>query len=123
MPALGWAGLAALAALLEANASGHEPSYGEDQWTRKVCDRVRELFQTDCEVFFVFNGTAANALALASLCQSYHSVLCHELAHVETDECGAPEFFSNGSKLLMVSGPNGKITPEALERTVTKRSD
>ena len=52
--------------------------------------RMRDLFQTDCDVFFVFNGTVANSLALASLCQSYHSVICHELAHIETDECGCP---------------------------------
>ncbi len=89
----------ALAAFVAANA-GHAPAYGEDEWTRKVSDRLRELFETDCDVYFVFNGTAANSLALASLCQSYHSVVCHELAHVETDECGGPEFFSNGSKLL-----------------------
>lgn len=83
----------ARAALIEANTSGHEPAYGDDSWTQQVCDRIRDLFQTDCEVFFVFNGTAANSLALASLCQSYHSVICHELAHIETDECGGPEFF------------------------------
>ncbi len=113
----------ALAAMLEADASGHEPSYGDDRWTKQVCDRLRELFQTDCEVFFVFNGTAANALALAALCQSYQAVICHEVAHVEADECGAPEFFSNGSKLLLVKGPNGKITPDALEQMATKRTD
>ena len=59
------------------------------------------LRKPDAEVFFAFNGTAANSLALASLCQSYHSVICSSSAHVETDECGAPEFFSNGSKLLI----------------------
>jgi len=74
-------------------------------------------------VFFVFNGTAANALALATLCQSYHGIVCHELAHVETDECGAPEFFSNGTKLLAVGGAGGKIQPAALEAVVTPRSD
>ena len=63
------------------------------------------------EVFFVFNGTAANSLALASLCQSYHSVICAASAHVETDECGAPEFFSNGSKLLIAASEDGKLTP------------
>lgn len=114
---------AALEALLAANASGHEPSYGEDRWTAEVCDRMRRLFETDCEVFFVFNGTAANSLALASLCQSYHSVICHALAHVETDECGGPEFFSNGSKLLTADGPLGKLTPEAIDRLATKRTD
>ncbi len=113
----------ALAAMLEADASGHQPSYGDDHWTKLVCEKLRELFQTDCEVFFVFNGTAANALALAALCQSYQAVICHATAHVEADECGAPEFFSNGSKLLLVEGPNGKITPDALERMATKRTD
>ena len=113
----------ALAAILEANASGHVPSYGDDEWTRRACDRIRELFQTDCDVFFVFNGTAANSLALAALCKSYHSVICHEISHVETDECGAPEFFSNGSKLLTVKGDNGKITPDGLDKMATKRND
>ncbi|AMP05623.1 threonine aldolase family protein [Collimonas pratensis] len=113
----------ALDYLLKSNDSGHEPSYGDDAWTQRVCDRMRDLFQTDCEVFFVFNGTAANSLALASLCQSYHSVICHELAHIETDECGGPEFFSNGSKLLTAKGENGKLTPDAIEALVTKRAD
>lgn len=108
---------------LEANGSGHEPAYGDDSWTQRVCDRIRDLFETDCEVFFVFNGTAANSLALSSLCQSYHSVICHELAHIETDECGGPEFFSNGSKLLTAKGENGKLTPDAVEALVTRRSD
>jgi threonine aldolase len=74
-------------------------------------------------VFFVFNGTAANSLSLASLCQSYHSILCQETAHVETDECGAPEFFSNGTKVLQVPGPEGKIDPAGIERTVLRRTD
>lgn len=113
----------ALEALLEANAAGHDFSYGEDKWTQEVCDRMRELFQTDCQVFFVFNGTAANSLALAALCQSYHSVICHELAHVETDECGGPEFFSNGSKILVAKGEGGKLTPDAIEHLVTRRRD
>ncbi len=108
---------------LQANQSGHELAYGEDVWTTKVCDHIRELFQTDCQVFFVFNGTAANSLSLASLCQSYHSVICHELAHIETDECGGPEFFSNGSKLLTGKGDNGKLTPDIIEQLVIRRTD
>jgi threonine aldolase len=112
-----------MVAFAKANATGHEISYGDDSWTQAVCDRLRELFQTDCEVFFVFNGTAANSLALASLCQSYHSVICHELAHVETDECGAPEFFSNGSKLITADGVNAKLTPDAVEQLAIKRTD
>jgi threonine aldolase len=92
-------------------------------------DMLRELFDIDCDVYFVFNGTAANSLALASLCQSYHSVICTPVAHIETDECGGPEFFSNGSKLLVAeshfraAARLGKLTPEAVEALVTKRSD
>lgn len=112
----------AWAAMEEAN-SGHCRSYGEDPWTQRAADLLREVFETDCEVFFVFNGTAANSLALASCCQSYHSILCHEVAHVETDECGAPEFFSNGTKVLLLPGANGKIQPESISRVVHKRTD
>ena len=113
---------------MEANASGHEPAYGEDRWTQKSTDMLRQLFDIDCDVYYVFNGTAANSLALASLCQSYHSVICSPVAHIETDECGGPEFFSNGSKLLVAEAQSdaaklGKLTPEAINTLVTKRSD
>lgn len=103
--------------------SGYVASYGDDAWTDKACLAIRDLFETDCEVFFVFTGTAANSLALASLCKSYHSVICHETSHVETDECGASEFFSNGTKVLLVPGPEGKVSLEAVEHTVLRRSD
>lgn len=112
----------ALTAMLEAN-TGHHSAYGDDMWTALASDHFRKLFKTDCEVFFVFNGTAANSLALASLCRSYHSVICADFAHVETDECGAPEFFSNGSKLLTVQTVDGKITPQAILEMANKRSD
>jgi threonine aldolase len=108
---------------MEAANRGHVTSYGDDPWTAKASDAFRDLFETECEVYFVFNGTAANSLALASLCQSYHSVICSDQAHVETDECGAPEFFSNGSKLLVASSPEGKLTPDAIRELATKRSD
>lgn len=113
---------------LEANGSGHQPGYGDDEWTQRVCEHLRQLFQTDCDVYFVFNGTAANSLALASLCQSYHSVICTPVAHIETDECGGPEFFSNGSKLLIAENESapaklGKLTPDAVEQLVTRRAD
>src|SRR3984957_8793184 len=100
---------------------GHVSSYGNDPWTTAAADAFRALFETDCEVFFAFNGTAANSLALASLCQSYHSVICSDAAHVETDECGAPEFFSNGSKLLVATSADGKLTPEAVRAIANKR--
>jgi threonine aldolase len=112
----------ALAAMQEAN-TGHAPGYGDDRWTNEAADLLRGLFETDCDVYFVFNGTAANSLALASLTRSYHSVLCHETAHVETDECGAPEFFSNGTKVLTMAGPEGKVTPAGIRHLVEKRSD
>ena len=96
-------------AMAEAN-HGHATAYGDDPWTQRAADLFREFFETECEVFFAFNGTAANSLALASLCQSYHSVICTSSAHVETDECGAPEFFSNGSKLLTAPTQDGKLT-------------
>jgi threonine aldolase len=112
----------AWAALEEAN-SGHAVGYGDDGWTKIASDLLRDVFETDCEVFFVFNGTAANSLSLASLCQSYHSILCHEIAHVEADECGAPEFFSNGTKVLLLTGEDGKISPTSIEQMVKRRSD
>jgi threonine aldolase len=110
------------AAMAEAN-QGHVPAYGDDPWTARAADAMRSLFETRCEVFFSFNGTAANSLALASLCQSYHSVICSSAAHVETDECGAPEFFSNGSKLLAATSPDGKLTPEMIRGLASSRSD
>lgn len=113
----------AMAAFERANATGHELSYGDDRWTQAVCDRMRAIFETDCEVFFVFNGTAANALALASLCRPFQSVICHDVSHVETDECGAPEFFTGGSKLLAAGGELGKLTAATVEAVATKRSD
>ena len=104
----------ALAALAEANTGG-VASYGDDPSTILAKKLFAETFDTDCEVFFVFNGTASNALALAALCQRHHSILCHELSHVDTDECGAPEFFTGGSKVLPLAGPNAKLRPAYLE--------
>ena len=113
----------AWAAMAEAN-SGHVPAYGDDPWTQAASDAFRELFEKpDTEVFFAFNGTAANSLALASLCQSYHSVICSSSAHVETDECGAPEFFSNGSKLLIAASEDGRLTPDLVRGLANSRSD
>ena len=106
------AGLApeALAAFNAANA-GHAPSYGDDEWTARAKRLISDFFGTECTVFFVFNGTAANAVALAQYCRSHHSILCHEMAHVDTDECGAPEFFTGGSKVIPLPGANAKLDP------------
>lgn len=109
----------ALAAMIEANSAGHAPGYGGDKWTDDACAEIRKLFEADCAVFFVFNGTASNALALAQICRPYHAVIAHELSHIETDEAGAPGFFSGGATLLGVDGPNAKITTDDIERLCT----
>jgi threonine aldolase len=112
----------ALAAFNRANA-GFAASYGNDIATEQVCDRLREIFDADADIYFVFNGTAANSIALASLCQSYQAVVCSDIAHVETDECGAPEFFSNGSKLLPAPHRHGKLTSAGVLEVITRRTD
>jgi len=108
---------------MEAANQGYADAYGDDLWTLKAADKIREVFESDCEVFFAFNGTASNALSLAAMCQSYHSVICHSLSHIETHECGAPEFFSNGSKLLTLDGAQGKLQPDQVEAIICSRSD
>ncbi len=107
----------AMQSMAEAN-QGFEYSYGDDRWTQEVCDELRRVFETDCDVFFVFNGTAANSLALSALCQSYNSIICVDTSHVETDECGAPEFYTNGAKLLLGKEVQGKLQPESIETIV-----
>jgi len=109
-------------AMQEAN-HGHVAAYGEDTWTHRACARFREIFETDCEVFFVGTGTASNALSLATLCKPYQSIISHRSSHIENDECGAPEFFTNGAKLLLVEGRNGKMDPAAVEAQVNFRND
>jgi threonine aldolase len=110
----------AFEALQRANAEGHAAGYGDDPWTEKVCARLRELFETDCEVFFVFNGTAANALALAQLCQPYHAVIAHAFSHIEEDEAGAPALFSGGAKIVTADTTLAKLTPQAVEALAMK---
>jgi threonine aldolase len=119
-----WAGICpeAVAALVEANR-GHEAAYGDDPWMARATKLLCDLFETDCVVFFVPTGTAANALALAALCQSYHSVLCHADAHIQTDECGAPEYAAKGVKLVPIEGRNGKIEPASIRSAAAKRRD
>ena len=105
----------ALEALLRANAEGHVAGYGDDGWTARACDQLRELFETDCEIFFVFNGTAANALTLAQICNPYHSIIAHKLSHIEEDEAGAPGYLSGGAKIVTLDLPLAKLTPGAVE--------
>lgn len=108
----------ALAAFVAAN-TGCVASYGDDPHTAEAKRLLRELFETDCEVFFVFNGTAANALALAACCRRPHTrVLCHAMSHIETDECGAPEFFTHGAKLTPLPGEAAKLTPATVAAAI-----
>lgn len=122
-----WAGIApeALDALLTANAAGHAPAYGDDAWTQRACDAVRRVFERDdAEVFFVFNGSAANGLALAALCKPHDAVVCSSTAHIATDEVNGPAFFTPGLSLLGVAPDvQGKLTPPAVRGAATQRSD
>lgn len=101
---------AIMKALSEVN-SGHSIAYGDDPYTRNAILNFKRIFGNECEVFFVFNGTAANVLGLTALSQPYNSIICAETAHINVDECGAPEKFS-GCKLISVATKNGKLTPE-----------
>ena len=110
----------AWAALEEANTI-HAPAYGEDKWTAEVCDRIRKIFEVDCDVYFVFTGTAANALGLAQLCQPFHGVICHERAHIQTDEGGATEFYTRGARLFLTDTSNGKIDLGQAEKLIAQQ--
>ncbi len=109
----------ALAALTAANA-GRAPSYGDDAHTRRAKKLFHDLFETKCEVFFVFNGTASNALVLAAMCQRHHAIVTHAMSHADNDECGAPEFFTGGSKVLTLDAPLGKLRPVDIAPVLTR---
>lgn len=113
----------AWAAMAEANR-GYAASYGADPWTARACELIRQLLDSpDAAVFFVFNGTASNALSLSHLARSYQGIVCHEVAHVQSDECGAPEFFSGGAKLATLAGAAAKLSPAALQRLIDTHSE
>ena len=103
-----------LNALSTANV-GHAVGYGGDELTEKAIARFKEEFGEPTDVYFVFNGTGANVLSLSTLTRSFHSIICAETAHIQVDECGAPEKFT-GSKLLPVATIKGKITPEGIAK-------
>ena len=102
-----------LAALTEAN-QGLEIAYGDDPWTQRLDEVFSTFFGIAVRAFAVSTGTAANALSLATLAPPYGAIFAHEQAHVVHDECGAPEFFSGGARVVPVPGEHGKITPETL---------
>src|ERR1043166_878918 len=96
---------------LTAVNQGHVIGYGDDAYTASAVRQFKKQFGEGIEVFFVFNGTAANCLALKALTNSYHAVICPEGAHINVDECGAPERFT-GCKLIPISTRDGKLTAE-----------
>jgi threonine aldolase len=99
---------------VEASNRGHFVAYGDDPYTKSAVARFREIFGESVHVYFVFTGTGANVLGLKAVCSSHESILCTNLSHLNTDECGAPENFI-GAKLLSVETEDGKLAPERLE--------
>lgn len=110
----------AVARALAEAGQGTAPPYGADPWTDRLTARLAEVFETAVTVFPVATGTAANALALAQLVPPYGAVICHADSHVNTDECGAPEMFTGGAKLVPIEGADGRITPQALDAAVRR---
>jgi threonine aldolase len=110
-----------LAAIARANA-GHAFGYGHDDYTLSVEARVAHEFAPDASAFFVFNGTGANVVSLRAACRRFEGVICAETAHLNVDECGAPEAIA-GLKLLSVPGVDGKLTPELVERRIARIGD
>jgi threonine aldolase len=108
---------AILEAMLAAS-KGPSPSYGSDPWTASARKALSEVFETDLDIWLVSSGTAANALALSTLCPPHGAVLCHNEAHIERDERGAPEFFTGGAKLSLLPGAHARIEMSALREKI-----
>jgi threonine aldolase len=100
-------------ALQQANL-GPSPAYGADPFTQDLQRRFTTLFEKEVDIFPVLTGTAGNCLALATLCPPYGAILCHKYAHIIEDECGAPEFFTGGARVVGLEGESGKIDPQSL---------
>ena len=109
-----------MAALTAAADAGAASSYGADPWTARVETLLKETFATDLVAHPVATGTAANALALATATPAWGAIYCHAGSHVMSDECGAPEFYAGGAKLVGLDGPDGKITAHALDAALAR---
>ena len=107
-----------LDALLKAN-EGVEAPYGEDSFTLQLRKKAQEVFECDLDIFPIATGTAANSVAIAAMTPAWGGVYCHDTAHIHTTECNAPEFYSNGAKLLPVSGADYKISSSELTRLLS----
>jgi len=106
-----------LDAIIKANEGDSTP-YGNDEWSTNLQNKFSEIFEKDVIVYPTASGTAANALALSAMTPVFGNIYCHKLSHINTDECGAPEFYTGGAKLVTLKGVNGKITPEELSENV-----
>jgi len=106
-----------LNAIISAN-DGIASPYGNDEWSKNLQNKFSEIFEKEVIVYPTASGTAANALALSALTPVFGNIYCHKLSHINTDECGAPEFYTGGAKLVTLNGVNGKITPEELSENV-----
>ncbi|MDC0586023.1 low specificity L-threonine aldolase [Candidatus Pelagibacter sp.] len=106
-----------LEAILKSNEGDSTP-YGNDKVSTNLQNKFSEIFEKEVVVFPIASGTAANALALATMTPSFGNIYCHKLSHINTDECGAPEFYTGGGKLITLQGNNGKITAEELDKAV-----
>ncbi len=104
-------------AVIAAN-SGIAGPYGDDEWSLALKNRLSEIFETEVEVFLAVTGTASNALALSALAPVFGKIYCHELSHINTDECGAPELFTGGAKLIPMRSSNGRIDAVDLAETI-----
>jgi threonine aldolase len=107
-----------LDALMKANEGDSAP-YGNDDYSKVLQEKFSEIFEKEVIVYPTASGTAANALALSTMTPVFGNIYCHKLAHINTDECGAPEFYTGGAKLIPLTGINGKITPEELEKNIS----
>lgn len=108
---------AVLQALLDAN-EGRATAYAEDDWSERLNQVFSERFETDCQVLPIATGTAANSISLAAVCPPWGGVLCHQAAHIQNDEGGAPEFYTDGAKLVPLPGQDGKLSADALAAAV-----
>ena len=104
-------------AINQAN-KGCVDSYGNDKWSMALDKKFSELFEKDVKVFTAVTGTAANSLALSSITPSYGNIYCHKISHINVDECGAPEFFTGGAKLITIDGKNGKFNADELQKNI-----
>jgi len=110
--------LAALSAVNDQPAA----AYGEDPWSRKLDEAFGVLFEREVRVFTVASGTAANSISLASAVPPWGAIVCHEEAHIACDECGAPEFYTGGAKLVLVSGGGAKLSPDSAQGGVARNA-